>query len=354
MNCNFSHEEIDNYFEGEASVESSKVVSEHLKTCEECKVYYSSLVMTGKLIDTDIKLQESIFKNIENRIDRHKYRGKRRLYYKFTNLISRKSSILKPALALILLCFITIMAIGNYSNIIGSMKPDHNKVASNPDMSTEDVIKTLISSNGGFTSKLLVQSPTGSSANKEDLEQAKSVIIKRLNILSMTQHEVNVDLPNSCLNITGAWINKNNNDFKKTLTDLTVPGKLTFQETDTKAADVNGKYPRAGEIICDNNDIVSADYADNGVPGQKTINIKFNAQASAKFAEATKKLLHKQIGIFMDDNLLVAPVVQEEITDGNVILSLPDEANPDIIRAIISSKPLLSKVEITDIKFVNN
>ena len=49
--------------------------------------------------------------------------------------------------------------------------------------------------------------------------------------------------------------------------------------------------------------------------------IEFNAKGARIFAEATKRNLQKPIAIFLDQELLSAPTVQDEIKDGNAVIS---------------------------------
>lgn len=50
--------------------------------------------------------------------------------------------------------------------------------------------------------------------------------------------------------------------------------------------------------------------------GNVEIDIEFNSEGAKKFAEATKRNIGKQIAIFLDNELISAPTVQSEITDG--------------------------------------
>ncbi len=50
--------------------------------------------------------------------------------------------------------------------------------------------------------------------------------------------------------------------------------------------------------------------------GNIEINLEFNSEGAQKFADATKRNIGKQIAIFLDEDLLSAPTVQNEITDG--------------------------------------
>lgn len=59
----------------------------------------------------------------------------------------------------------------------------------------------------------------------------------------------------------------------------------------------------------------------DGKNSQPVVSLKFNQEGSALFAQATKKYLGKQIAIFLDEEILTAPVVQTEIVDGNAVIT---------------------------------
>jgi SecD/SecF fusion protein len=55
--------------------------------------------------------------------------------------------------------------------------------------------------------------------------------------------------------------------------------------------------------------------------GKAAVGLKFNAEGTVKFAEATRNNLNKKISIYVDDNLVSEPTVNQEITGGNAIIS---------------------------------
>ena len=57
------------------------------------------------------------------------------------------------------------------------------------------------------------------------------------------------------------------------------------------------------------------------VGSQPSVGIEFNSDGTKKFAELTKKNLSKPLAIFLDNQLVTAPVVQTEITDGKAVIS---------------------------------
>src|SRR5439155_18136610 len=55
--------------------------------------------------------------------------------------------------------------------------------------------------------------------------------------------------------------------------------------------------------------------------GKPQVSLTFSSEGAKKFAALTKKDIGKPIGIFLDQRLLSAPVVQQEIPDGNAVIT---------------------------------
>jgi len=55
--------------------------------------------------------------------------------------------------------------------------------------------------------------------------------------------------------------------------------------------------------------------------GQLEVALEFTKEGRKMFAEITKNNIQKQVGIFLDDVLISAPTVQQEIRDGNAVIS---------------------------------
>lgn len=55
--------------------------------------------------------------------------------------------------------------------------------------------------------------------------------------------------------------------------------------------------------------------------GQPQVELLFNEEGKKIFGELTKRLLNKQIAIFVGGQLLTAPTVQAVITDGRAVIT---------------------------------
>ncbi|MCP5560535.1 MAG: hypothetical protein H7A55_22570 [Verrucomicrobiaceae bacterium] len=73
------------------------------------------------------------------------------------------------------------------------------------------------------------------------------------------------------------------------------------------------------EILIDDNDIASAALgADRNGP---IVTIKFTKEGSERFAKVTKASIGMRLAIIHDGKILMAPVIRDEITGGEAILS---------------------------------
>ncbi|KYH36024.1 protein translocase subunit SecD [Clostridium tepidiprofundi DSM 19306] len=55
--------------------------------------------------------------------------------------------------------------------------------------------------------------------------------------------------------------------------------------------------------------------------GKPEIKLELTTDGAKKFADATRKFVKQKISIYMDDQVLTAPVVNDVITDGNAVIS---------------------------------
>lgn len=87
---------------------------------------------------------------------------------------------------------------------------------------------------------------------------------------------------------------------------ITVPG---YVDTDLTGADL-----RKAEVVFDQT-------ATGGVAGLPQIQLQFNNEGTAKFRKLTQENVGKQIAIYLDDEILIAPNVQTPILDGIAVIT---------------------------------
>jgi|GEM_PF-4094704 len=62
------------------------------------------------------------------------------------------------------------------------------------------------------------------------------------------------------------------------------------------------------------------------VDGGKSVGVKLNDQGAQKLAQLTKDHLNKPIAIYVDDVFVIAPVIHEPITSGQLLLATQDQS----------------------------
>jgi preprotein translocase subunit SecD len=104
--------------------------------------------------------------------------------------------------------------------------------------------------------------------------------------------------------------------------------KLTFKEEGAldpsvpeSIATLSAIFKLTKETGLTGSDVRKAQLGFSQQNGEPVIEVAFNDKGKAKFAEITKRNVGKQIGIFLDNSPLMAPVVQTEIIDGNAIIT---------------------------------
>ena len=88
----------------------------------------------------------------------------------------------------------------------------------------------------------------------------------------------------------------------------TIQGEGT--STDFMVSDLTGKYLESAQVVSDPN-----------VPGRYQISIKFNGEGSDIFEKLTGDNIGKPLAIFVDDDFLSAPTVQDKISGGEAVIS---------------------------------
>lgn len=99
---------------------------------------------------------------------------------------------------------------------------------------------------------------------------------------------------------------------------ISKPATLAMYEV-TQGSD--GSYQKVdedAEPYITGSDIESANVAQS--EGQYVISLTFNKEGTKKFADATSKLQGKLLGIFIDGECIMAPKVNDPITDGKAVI----------------------------------
>ena len=177
---------------------------------------------------------------------------------------------------------------------------------------------------------------------KSAVESLKNIIERRVNLFGVSEpnvqtssfggHErVVVDLPGV-------------KDTKEASALIGATAQLVFAEVEEVPADT-GATPSAEFKFTDLTGAYLSDAKvtfDSNV-GKPVVAINFTQEGGQKFAELTKKNVGKPLAIFLDDEIISAPIVQEEITGGSAVISgnfTLDEAKKLVIQLNAGALPV--------------
>ncbi|CAM4400731.1 protein translocase subunit SecD [Paenibacillus phoenicis] len=181
---------------------------------------------------------------------------------------------------------------------------------------TPDLLKNVrlgLDLKGGFEI-LYEASPLegGGQVTKESLIQTAKSLEDRANKLGTSEPEVTTEGTNRIrLKVAGVT---DEETVRKTMKE---PASLTFRSKDgtEKNADEYNKI-----------EMIGTDFAENGAKleftqmNEPVVSIK--VKNKEKFAEVTKRLLGQPLAIYMNDELVSAPIVQAVLTDGSAQISV--------------------------------
>ncbi|AZH30789.1 protein translocase subunit SecD [Paenibacillus sp. M-152] len=161
----------------------------------------------------------------------------------------------------------------------------------------------------------------GQRVTSQSLIQTAQSLERRINALGTTEPEVTTEGTNR-IRVRLAGVSNE----AEVRSMLKKPAELTFRSATAADAKKPGQYSKI--------ELRGNDFVENGaVVGYDQLNqpeISIKVKDKAKFAEITKRLLNKELAIFLDDELLSAPTVRGELTDGSASITgnyTRDEAN---------------------------
>lgn len=189
----------------------------------------------------------------------------------------------------------------------------------------------------------------GTDATDEQLDAAQAVIEQRLFSLNINDSEVYQDSENDRIIVRFPWqAGEKNFDPEAAVKELGETAMLTFRVgTETKEEEYEVIDEKTGEPVLDEEtgepvietrtvpsgltviegaDVKKAEWqsqmqADGSY--EDVVVLKLSDEAKAEFASATSELAGKDtpISIWMDEDMISAPVVNEAITDGTAVIS---------------------------------
>lgn len=145
----------------------------------------------------------------------------------------------------------------------------------------------------------------------QELESAREVIESRMDSQNIADREVTVDKDAGYIIVQFPW-KSGETDFnpEDAISELGEMAELTFKDPD-------------GTVLIQGKDVEKATPQTNTSNGIKTyvVALSFNSNGSKLFEDATGKLIGKRIGIYMDNNLISNPTVQNQISGGQAVIT---------------------------------
>jgi preprotein translocase subunit SecD len=150
----------------------------------------------------------------------------------------------------------------------------------------------------------------------EAIESSRNIIERRVNLFGVSEptvatsksgqnYRITVDLPG----VT---------DVSEAVALIGRTAQLTFKEQAEKEATTTPTLVDSGLT---GKHIKKATVAFDQQNGQPQVALSFSAEGSKLFAEVTKRNVGKPVAIVIDNTLISAPVVQQEIIDGNAVIT---------------------------------
>lgn len=168
------------------------------------------------------------------------------------------------------------------------------------------------------------------------VEASRNIIEKRINFFGVSEPEVyllkegnnykvSVDIPgNKNPQQAIAQIGKTAQlEFREYRVKETKQGTESAQVPYFAPTKLNGQYLKKATLVFDQQS------------GKPQIGISFNKDGSNLFKEITAKNVQKPLAIFLDEQLLTAPTVQQPIADGNAVIT--GEFTVEEAKALINS-----------------
>lgn len=144
-----------------------------------------------------------------------------------------------------------------------------------------------------------------------ELEAAKLTIENRLDKLNILDREVTSDTQNGDIIVRFPWKSGETNfDPEKAIAELGQTAKLTFVDPD-------------GNVVLDGSHVSRsvADYDTSTTTYDPIVSLTFDDTGKKLFADATTRLVNKEIKIYMDDVEISSPTVEEPILDGKAMIN---------------------------------
>lgn len=208
---------------------------------------------------------------------------------------------------------------------------------------------------GGVHATLYAITADGSKPSDKNLESAKVIIGRRLDSKGILDRSITTDKVNGRIIIEIPW-KKGEKDFnpQKAIDELGKTALLTFQEVDENKKTATGAYAPTGKIVIQGTQITDAKVETDTQNGGVVVSLELDSTGATSFEEATGRLKGKPIAIFMDEELISAPTVQNQISGGRAVITGQRDAKEAAeLAATIRSGALPFKLEAKEVNSIS-
>ncbi len=156
----------------------------------------------------------------------------------------------------------------------------------------------------------------GIDADETQMEDVKGILDSRLVGQNITDYEVYPDYEHDRITIRFPWkSDEKDYDPDAAIAELASTSELTFR----------GGTEQTGEVLLTGKDVkrayASYQQANSNSSRQIVVALEFNDEGTEKFKEATANYVGQQISIWMDDEVISAPSVNEAIDSGSAVIT---------------------------------
>lgn len=146
----------------------------------------------------------------------------------------------------------------------------------------------------------------------DELKAAAGIIENRLVLNKITDYEVYTDVNNDRIIVRYPWKEgEDTTDVASAVQELGSTAQLTFR---------GGNQDPEGEVILEGTDVADAMALYDTSVGNY-VSLELTSEGTSKFAQATSDYLNDYISIYLDDECISAPTVNDVITGGNAMIS---------------------------------
>ncbi len=141
------------------------------------------------------------------------------------------------------------------------------------------------------------------------LDSARAIIETRLDLKNITDREITVDVDNALIIVRFPWSSTEIAfDPQKAIAEIGQTALLTFRSPE-------------GEVLLKGDTVVSSKPEYNPEDRSYHIALEFNDEGAKQFEQATRSLVGKNMSIFMDEDEISSPRVNEAIAGGKAIIT---------------------------------